>query len=788
MIGIAQIALSNGASSLAVAEDLPRQVTEIKNFHIPAQSLSSALATFAQQSGRQISYDPAIAKNVSTNGVSGVMTPEAALSSLLNGTPVQFHRLNAHTLILERKSAANITLGPVRVGGTTNVINEQITSEGSGSYTSESTVGKIAQSLRHTPQSVSIITRQRIEDQNLTSLYDVLDKTVGITAQTYGWGASYLSRGYSLQLQMDGMSSTGTGDYAATFDTAMYDRVEVMRGPAGMFNGSSSPGGTVNLARKRPTREFAVQSSVAGGSWSHFHGDIDLNTPLTPDGRVRARVVVAGDSSDSFVDRVHNQYVMAYGIIAANLDPDTVLSLSGTYQYHLNSPVYYGVPTYKDGSLIMNHGYFSGITGWTRMNQPSGEFYGDLVHHFNSHWIGKLAVRYAETGMKYTYGYLLGAIDSSTNKTSFFATSGNQPSHSWNADANIAGDFKLFGQEHQMVFGSDMYYTKSHTSGARGQSFSDVYAFDPDVTEPSFLPGIASAGTTWQYGIYGKGIIHPIRNLSLIGGGRMSWYSYDGFADYSAAFGTDKYNSNTHQMVSTKITPYGGIVYDFTKNLSWYGSYTDIFLPQTATTYQGKVLPPRIGDQWETGMKGEFYKGALNASFAFFRMRDRNRSYSDPAHPGFSLAQGLVQSQGFETEVTGKLYPGLDLSTGYTYLQTKYLEDSTKTGANFSPMSPKHTFKFWVHYAPTDNILKNWIFGVGIKAISKYRSAETIPVKSKGYVTLATDVGYKINKHFDITLMVNNITNKKYYETTNQTGFGNYYGQPRTFYATLRFK
>ncbi|KAG0929671.1 hypothetical protein G6F31_017267 [Rhizopus arrhizus] len=176
------------------------------------------------------------------------------------------------------------TLAPVTVRG-----EEAGVTEGSASYTAPSVTigGKLPLSLREIPQSVSVITRQRIEDQNMTSLEDAMAQTPGITTDLAATAAipQFYSRGFQLEyFQYDGVPMQTGGASWAQPDLFMFDHVELLRGAAGLFNGAGQPGGVMHLVRQRPTREFLFSGAASAGSGDNYRGEADLASPLNASG------------------------------------------------------------------------------------------------------------------------------------------------------------------------------------------------------------------------------------------------------------------------------------------------------------------------------------------------------------------------------------------------------------------------------------------------------------------------------------------------------------------------
>lgn len=322
-------------------------------FAIQPQPLVDAMREFSSVTGIQVAYAASIGNGVQSPGVSGSYSPAEALSRLLTGTRLTYRFTGPNAITLEPAPTADtgtVQLGPVRVEavdeGTAVAMTshaDPAASEGTRSYAPRAVTvaGKTAQTPRDIPQSISVVTRERLDDQHLISLVDALRYTTGVTVPENGSGSpDYYARGYPLGIQYDGVPATnGLTGYAPQFDLAMYDRVEVLKGPAGLLQGSAEPAGTINLVRKRPLDRFAANAQLSVGSWNNVFGDLDVSTPLNTSGTIRARAVLAGQDRDFFYDDVHERHGLAYAIVEADPSPDTTLSLSGAIQHTRRSPL-----------------------------------------------------------------------------------------------------------------------------------------------------------------------------------------------------------------------------------------------------------------------------------------------------------------------------------------------------------------------------------------------------------------------------------------------------------------
>lgn len=183
------------------------------------------------------------------------------------------------------------------------------TTEGTGSYTtgSTNTATKLALSLRETPQSVTVITRKRMDDQNIQSLTTSAHGDRYHLTKIGTDRSTYYSRGFEISdLQYDGIPTNISENYSmdvmSTSNMAIYDRVEVVRGANGLMQGTGNPSAAINLVRKRPTQDFRLGAELGAGSWDNYRGQVDVSGPLTPTGNVRGRAVAYYNNANSYRD------------------------------------------------------------------------------------------------------------------------------------------------------------------------------------------------------------------------------------------------------------------------------------------------------------------------------------------------------------------------------------------------------------------------------------------------------------------------------------------------------
>lgn len=668
----------------------------------------------------------------------------------------------------------------------------QARTEDTTSYTAqEATVAsKLPVALKDIPQSVSVVTRQRIEDQNLTTLEDALQQVTGVTVTPNGTDTSqYRSRGYTLNSSIDGVPVYSGLSGSEQFDLAIYDRVEVLRGPTALLNGSGDPGGTVNVVTKKPRDRFALNGTLSAGSWDNYRSELDVTGPLNESGTLRGRAVGIWQDRDFFYDRTHQEKKVFYGVLEYDLTPDTTLSVTFANQLnHIQAP-YYGLPAYTTGGLLDVSRSLNPTPDWAWSDSHTQEYVAGIEQRFDNGWTATSKFRYLDKDSGYKDSFVSSGVDPDTHTVSYwYNRQFDSEYRRYGLDLYAGGPFQLLGREHQALIGYnyddyEYQYAGYNRAGVRQTGIS---LFDPSaVREYDVTPTNGYLTRTIQSGVYGQTRLQLLDPLTWVVGSRVS-----NFTIHSRSISPSTPTAwSKGASANGEITPYTGLIYAVTPQISLYGSYSEIFIPQDEQRADGSALDPRKGKQYETGVKGSFFEGALNASVALFQINDTNRPLADPNNPDYYIAAGKVRSRGWETEVSGSPLPGWDITAGYTFLLTRYLEDDTESGT-FSLGEPKHSFKLWSHYRLAGGQLDGLGIGGGLIAVSSYSGVRnnSDDRSQGGYALFNAAISYPINKHLTVSLNGENLTDRKYYASVGGLNTYNIYGAPRNFTLSLRAK
>ncbi len=776
------------------------------SYDIPAGALGPALSLFATGAGITLSFEPRLTDGRSTAGLHGSHTLQSGFAQLLADTGLEAVPREGGGYTLRRAAAASsaattadattsTTLGEVKV---TAQAERSAVTEGSGSYTTRavSTATKLDLALRETPQSVSVVTRQQMDDQAVTSITDVVRNTPGVyLSNASGPGRpSYSARGFDVDYVMyDGFPTTVLSYLPSSqANMNMFDRVEVVRGAAGLAQGAGNPSAAINMVHKRPPATFQGTATLSAGSWDNYGSMIDLGGPLNPAGTLRGRVVASRDDAKSFRDVEAHDHNLFYGVLEADLSDRTTVTLGASQQKDHTNYFWGGLPISADGKhLDLPRSTFVG-NDWEYANSHTKAVFGIVEHGFDNDWKLRLGVMQSKTD--------LDVLATSIWNGQHFLWAEKMAQKETGYDLYASGPFKLFDRQHELVVGA----SRRQLNYGSGDSYSaylpgtvDPYTWNPTGTaKPSFTTsGSLSDEVTTQDSTYLTTRLSLADPLKLILGGRLDWYNFEDRSSGSTGDGDYK--------VTRNLTKYAGLVYDINKTHSVYVSYTDVFKPQTAKDIGGQLLSPIVGKNYEVGIKGEYFGGALNTSAAYFQIDQTNRARTlddqsaCPTYPSTSCyeAAGLVRSKGIDLEIQGAITPNWQVGAGFTYTETKYVKDATASnvGQPFDTSNPNQLFKFTTLYKLQGD-LQGWRVGGSVYQQSRiYADGSRNGVKwqnaQSAYAVLDLVVGYRVSKALDLQLNLNNVFDKTYYRNVASGSYYPYdiYGDPRNVKLTAKY-
>ncbi|RQO51451.1 TonB-dependent siderophore receptor [Pseudomonas sp. KBW05] len=774
-----------------------------RHYELAAGPLEESLNRFAQAAGITLPFDPALVQGKRAPALRGDYDVHDGLSRLLDdsGLSVMRSASGNYLLVPRGGNSGALELGATNISG----LNLGATTENSGSYTTGAmqTATKLPLSLRETPQSVTVITRQRMDDQGMRSLDDVVQATPGLRlAAARPANSEFFARGFPItNLMFDGLPTTYNADWVATADLAPYDRVEVVRGATGMMQGAGNPSAAINMVRKRPTQAYQASITASAGSWDNYRSELDVGGPVNDSGTLRGRFVGAYNDKDSYQDYAGRERGVFYGVSEFDLNDSTTLTVGASEQNDNNNINWGGLPVNPNGSHM---GFSRSKTfgySWSHQDIDNKTLFVELDQRFDNDWRLHLGASKNWSEFK-----MMGAVLERNNDASYRQRVFNQGRDFDQStyDFFASGPFALLGRQHELVVGASKRQLKTEAAG--GTVFVnniDINRFNPGGLARPSVPDIYTLSEKVdQEGLYVTTRWNLADPLKVILGARLDWYDATSIYDQI----NDQYYTSGKTREVRHLTRYAGVIYDLDDNHSVYASYTDIFQPQTEKNGDGGGIKPITGENYEVGIKGEYFGGALNASASVFQIDQLNRAaeVADATTCKFIPvgayacyeAAGKVRSQGVELEINGALTPNWQVGAGYTFAQAKYEKDAdaAKEGTLFDTDVPRHMFKANTTYR-LQGELNRWRIGANLYSQSStYNKGRNVfgnfHIEQQAYALVGLMAGYQVNKHLDTQLNINNMFDKKYYQgiASNSTWSPyDVYGDPRNFTVTAKY-
>lgn len=550
-----------------------------------------------------------------------------------------------------------------------------------------STATKLDLSIRHTPQSVSVINNELLKAFQLDDINKALALTPGIQIEKPETDRIYYSaRGFDItQFQLDGMGmAVSNNNVYGDIDTAMFERIEVLRGANGLTAGAGNPSATINFIRKRATDELEANVTASVGSWNKARLVGDVSGSLNED--ARGRIVLVKEDKESYLDRYEQDKALGYGVLEYDLSDRTLLTVGhSTQSNQTNGAMWGALPLVNSDGTPTNYDVSTNSAAdWSNFDTTEQRSFAELSHQFNNGWSINGALNYVELETDSELFYVDGNPDPITGVGVYAAYVSEYDINEWQTMAEVyaSGPVQAFGQVHEVVVGTSYSKVKVNQVSLYGdQTFGNTYSpmidlttFDGSYPKPDL--NLFPAGGSWvdtEHAAYATGKFQVSDNNLLVAGTRVSNWRSEG-----AAYGAERDSDDT------VLLPYLGFIHDLSENISTYASYTETFAPQSELDANLARLDPKSGMNVEVGVKGEF--GNLNATFAAFATEQNNVAVATGNNVNgidTYTAEDGITSQGIEIDLVGQIGESINLSTGATVLSIK---DSTVKTRTYIPL------------------------------------------------------------------------------------------------------
>ncbi|MGS0978776.1 TonB-dependent siderophore receptor [Burkholderia glumae] len=757
-IAVAQTFAASAASAQQAAQH---------TYHIPSGPLDRTLVEIAKTAQLPLNYDAALVRSLQSAPVDGQYSAMDAIRAALRGTGLDMvPTANGGYTLTRAKADAKRAAPPAAAGPAGSQVDTTLPLISVAASRDSSGTGFVAESsssyarsdvpLSETPKSVSVINAAVIQSQADQSLSDVLRNASGVVTRPGPLGVpQYTIRGFTAtNLTSDGLATVGTAPNVTP--TIAISRVEVVKGPSAIMNGSSPPGGVINLVKKTPQADPFHEIQVGYGSYGDDQIALDSTGAITKDKKLRYRFIISGErvgQTPMEYDGERNFY------FAPTLQwKDSTTDLTVGYERTVNrEPVPQFTVGYVAGDIYRN--YMDRPLG-----QPSDHFGAQTDTAF-LHLEQKLSksltfvskASYSRT-QQTQQAWAVATPLSATNGASFYAFDSIADYYNWSFQNYLRAKFDIGAVKNTVIAGWDLlHYNQYQADTTLFRLISVPNIFGPFSLPPAdagnLAPTFASSYT--QTGVYLQDQF-SYRNFHALASVRRDTYLT------SSVSGSGVAGRGTHQ---NAYSPSLGLLYELTTEVSAYASYNRGFQPGTAPKFGGGILAPQISQQVEVGMKFNLLDDKLAITTSAYRTSFSNYNVADPLHRGFYLPAGGAVSRGFEAEISGQPLPGVNLIGSYTY--NDFVQPAgTKIAVNL----PKNSASLWATY----NFRSEKLQGFGVGAGLFFASGQYVDTGSAYRIPsqVETDLGvFYRKKGYGLNLSVKNVFNRKLYYSSTTSSF-----------------
>jgi len=761
------------ALSVSLAPVICRaQAAPALQIDIQPQPLASALEALARRTGLRLVAQPNVLKGRLAPGVKGTVTPSEALKQMLIGSGLEARISGGAITIFDSSDGA--ILPEVRVKAV--AARETAVSATTGYRPRRSlTATKTDVPLSETPQAISVVSREQIEDLAAISVGDVLNYASGVRSNAYGVdsrGDWTRVRGTEPIQFMDGLLQVYGYNNNVRPDPYLLERVEVLRGPSSVLYGQGSTGGVINLQSKRPQAERQAEIGLQLGTYDRRQLQADVTGAVTDDGRWFYRVVGVARKSDTQVDYVpDNRYALAPSL-AWRPDADTSLTFLGYWQKDMSGSSATFLPW--SGTVLPNPNgqiptsRFVSEPGYDEYNMRQASLGYAFEHRFSDTWTLRQNVRYAANRGSYQSLYpgsnfadpLNPFLDPDQRIISRYIWANKRDGHALVADQSLEGHFKTGMVENRLLMGVDHVRYGENSTSAFGFSptfdlYNPVYG---NFTAPDLTPNPSTE--LRQTGLYLQDQIKIASRFSILLGARR-----DHATNASEGSPTDRDDATTLR---------GAFMYLSDSGWSPYLSYSESFQPVAGSNFYNQRYRPLRGEQWEVGVKYQSPSGTTTFNAAVYDLKEKNRQIPDPAQPLNSLQAGQTKNRGFEAELKTRIGRNFELVANYDHIDLDNQLEAT----------PANQGSLWGLLRFSMAGMDGWSAGLGYRRTAAFHNPAAPEVAATNLLDamLALDTG-----HWRFAVNGTNLTDKVYTTTILSRGDA-WYGARRNVIASLTYR
>ncbi|NNB46896.1 TonB-dependent siderophore receptor [Pseudomonas chlororaphis] len=779
------------------------------SYNIPGGALSDVLNRFAREAGITLSMTPAQLQGRQSAGLRGEYSTDQALGQLLNGSGLEAVSQDGSSYVLRAlPETGALSLPTTDIKGF--ALGNALGSMEGYNATHSQIATKTSTALLETSQSVSVVTREQMDDQGSQTVSQTMRYTPGVLTNPYGATHRYdyvAMRGFNDgsvdNIYLDGLKSMGDSGTYSTMQVDPYflERVDILKGPSSVLYGRSSPGGLVALTSKKPLFEPYHQIQATVGTQGQRGMGFDFSGPVDDDKRIAYRLTGLADRSDTQFDHNKEKRYALAPTLSIDFTDDTSLTLQAYLQHDPDGGYHSGMPA--DGALHQRNGqrisenFFEGEPGIDRYKRDQQSFGYQFEHRFNDVFTARQNFRYLDSKVKLDQIYGYGWTTPTSNELNRYYTGGDEKLHAFIVDNMLQAEFLTGATKHTVLMGADYQRRKTVVDWTSG-SVAPINAFDPVYGNSAitYYDPVSYLRRLEQTGVYLQDLIEMDQwRFSL--GLRQDWVETSDenrLAEASRPVGTEINDKRT------KLTGRAGALYLFDNGLAPYISYSESFNPNSYADSAGNPLAPTDGTQWELGLKyqppgtDDLYTASL------FRIDQENLATKLPQE-NFYRAVGAVRSQGLELEAHLQLNDNLKLLGSYTFTDIEYSKsmistlstatDIIENKGNSPTQAPRHMASLWADYRFDSGSLDGLRLGGGVRYVGYSWADAENTMKVPSYTLFDASIGYDLGKvglkGVDVRLNANNLTNESYIASCASLSFC-YMGEERNVAATVSYQ
>ncbi|MGA8136959.1 MAG: TonB-dependent siderophore receptor [Pseudomonas gingeri] len=640
-------------------------------------------------------------------------------------------------------------------------------------------------SIHETPQSISVVSKEAVEDLGATRLQDALDYAGGVgRANNFGGQGltTFTVRGFTTgEFYRNGFPINR--GYPNMPDANTIERLEVLRGPATMLYGRGDPGGTFNVVSKQPLAERTVTLGSQLNDQGMKRGTLDASGPLDEEGRLAYRLNLVGEGGDTFRDHVETERYGIAPVLTWQATDATKLIFEGDFMRN-NAPLDRGVTRYARQIGIASRDSFFGEKDVGKLHNDNNMAQLRFEHMLNDDWT-----------LGGGFQWLDGSLKGNAIEANGIAADGRTLGRNFNyrklewtdkdTQLNLTGHFDIGGLQHTLLTGIE--YEEYDYKSVIQRSSGAVDAYPIDIFDPVYgqpRPALTRTPTHDKenlktYAAFVQDQVALTDKLKVLAGARFERFEHD--------YETYVSGGKNWQASDNAVTPRIGLTYDLTETLAVYADTARSFKPNTGASRLGGGFAPEKGTSHEMGIKWEALDRQLSVDAAIYQIEKRNVLTTDPVDSTFSVAAGEVRSRGFDVNVAGNITPEWRLIGGYAYVDAVVTKDNVLRSGTRLLNIPKNSFSLLNMYEFQDGTLKGLGLGTGLKYVDERAGQTANTAFSMGSYTVVDLLSfYKINDQVRLNLDVKNLFDRDYEEGA----FGNVYaypGAPRTVQVGISY-